>query len=66
MFGRFVGHHAGMERHLSCPDGSMIRLLLYGVADPTRREGNTSPLELAKMVADYPPVLIEAMEAESA
>lgn len=56
---------AVMERHLSCPDGSMIRLLLERGADPNRREGNNSPLELAKMVADYPPDLIEAMESKS-
>jgi ankyrin repeat protein len=56
---------AVMERHLSCPDGSMIRLLLERGADPTRREGNNSPLELAKMVADYPPDLIEALESKA-
>ena len=57
---------AVMERHLSCPDGSMIRLLLERGADPDRREGNNSPLQLARMVADYPPELIGLLEAKSA
>lgn len=56
---------AVMEQHLSSPDGSMIRLLLDHGADPTRGEGNNTPLELAQMIAGFPDDLIRDLEQKA-
>ncbi len=40
----------------------MIRLLLDHGADPNRGEGNNTPLELARMIADFPEDLIKKLE----
>jgi len=43
----------------------MIRLLLDHGADPKRGEGNNTPLELARMIAGFPPERIDlAQKAE--
>ena len=49
----------------TCPDGSMIRLLLGHGADPNRSENDSSPLKSAKLVAGFPPDLIELLEARA-
>ena len=49
---------AVMKRRRTCPDGSMIRLLLDSGADPSRGEGNNTPLELSQMIAGFPEDLI--------
>ena len=54
---------AVMERHLSCPDGSMIRLLLAHGADPKRSEGHISPVDLVQDAADFPDDLKVEIEA---
>ncbi|WP_233213453.1 ankyrin repeat domain-containing protein [Mycobacterium hubeiense] len=56
---------ATMERRRSCPDGSMIRLLLDRGADPTRGEGNNTPLELARMIAGFPEDLVQELEQKA-
>lgn len=53
------------RRRTTCPDGSMIRLLLERGADPNRVEGETSPLELARMIAGFPPELLALIEAKA-
>jgi len=52
---------AVMQERRTSPDGSMIRLLLGRGADPDRREGNNSPLELARLIAGFPEDLIAAL-----
>ena len=56
---------AVMERRRTDPDGSMIRLLLDHGADPDRREGNNSPLELARLIAGFPEELIDLLAQKS-
>jgi len=56
---------AVMERRRTDPDGSMIRLLLDHDADPDRREGNNSPLELARLIAGFPQELIDLLAQKS-
>jgi ankyrin repeat protein len=57
---------AVMARRETDPaDGSMIRLLLDRGADPDRREGNNSPLELARLIAGFPEDLIAALEQKA-
>lgn len=54
------------KRRRTCPDGSMIRLLVERGADPNRSENDSSPLNAAKLVAGFPPELIELLEAKAA
>jgi ankyrin repeat protein len=54
-----------MHQRRSCPDGSMIRLLLDHGADPTRSEGHISPLNLARDLAEFPPELLDLLEQKS-
>jgi len=48
--------------HRTCPDGSMIRLLLSRRADPNRGENESSPLKTANLIADYPKDIIDLLE----
>lgn len=50
------------RRRTTCPDGSMVRLLLDRGADPNRVKGEVSPLELARMIAGFPRDLLELIE----
>ena len=53
-----------MKQNRTCPDGSMIRLLLDGGADPTRTEqpeGN-SPQVMVHRIAGFPAELVELIE----
>jgi ankyrin repeat protein len=54
------------RRHVTCPDGAMIRLLLDYGADPQRGKKGSSPLKTAKIVADYPADLVELLESRAA
>jgi ankyrin repeat protein len=54
-----------MERHLSRPDGSMIRLLLDHGANPNRGEGNNTPVELTRMIAGFPEDLVQLLEEKA-
>jgi ankyrin repeat protein len=56
---------AVMKRRRTCPDGSMIRLLLQHGADPDRGEGETAPLALSKGIAGFPEELIALLEKKS-
>jgi ankyrin repeat protein len=53
------------KRHRTCPDGSMIRLLLDYGADPDRGENDSSPLKTAKIIADYPEDLVALLESKA-
>lgn len=54
-----------MQRHLTSPDGSMIRLLLDHGADPTRSEGHIAPVDLAPDIAGFPEDLIALIRAKA-
>lgn len=54
------------RRHLTSPDGAMIKLLLDRGADPNRGENNSSPLITARLVANYPKDLIALLEQKAA
>lgn len=53
------------KRRRTCPDGSMIRLLLDHGSDPNRSENDSSPLSAAKLVAGFPEDLIELIEQKA-
>ncbi|MFV8142057.1 ankyrin repeat domain-containing protein [Mycolicibacterium senegalense] len=57
---------AVMRRRRTCPDGSMIRLLLDHNADPTRTEGNRAPVDLAPGIAGFPQDLAELLAVKAA
>jgi ankyrin repeat protein len=56
---------AVMKRRRTCPDGSMIRLLVEYGADPDRGEGEVTPLGLAKRIAGVPEDIIALLESTS-
>ncbi|GLP76372.1 hypothetical protein TUM20983_34820 [Mycobacterium antarcticum] len=58
---------AVMKQSRTCPDGSMIRLLLEHGADPSRTEGKNknSPLVMIHRIAGFPQDLIDTIEAAS-
>ncbi|WP_234902392.1 ankyrin repeat domain-containing protein [Mycobacteroides abscessus] len=53
------------KRRRTCPDGSMVRLLLDHGADPNRSENDSSPLKSAKLVAGFPEDLIALLEQKA-
>jgi ankyrin repeat protein len=54
-----------MKQSRTCPDGSMIRLLLDRGADPNRTEGKNSPLVMIRRIAGFPDDLIELIEQKA-
>jgi ankyrin repeat protein len=54
-----------MKQSRTCPDGSMIRLLLDHGADPNRTEGKNSPLVMIHRIAGFPDDLIQLIEAQA-
>ena len=56
---------AMMKRRRTCPDGSMIRLLIDHGADPNRGEGDVTPLGLTKRIAGLPEDLTVLLTARA-
>lgn len=56
---------AVMKQSRTCPDGSMVRLLLDHGADPNRTEGKNSPLVMIRRIAGFPDDLIELIEQKA-
>lgn len=54
-----------MKQSRTCPDGSMVRLLLDHGADPNRTEGKNSPLVMIGRIAGFPDDLIELIEQKA-
>lgn len=54
-----------MKLSRTCPDGSMVRLLLDHGADPNRAEGKNSPLVMIRRIAGFPDDLIELIEQKA-
>ncbi|CAM3793108.1 ankyrin repeat domain-containing protein [Mycobacterium frederiksbergense] len=54
-----------MKQSRTCPDGSMIRLLLDHGADPNRTEGKNAPLVMIRRIAGFPEDLIELIEQKA-
>ncbi|WP_445170282.1 ankyrin repeat domain-containing protein [Mycolicibacterium sp. Dal123E01] len=53
---------AVMKRRRTCPDGSMIHLLVEHGADPHRGGGDVTPLGLSKGIAGMPEDIIALLE----
>lgn len=56
---------AMMKRRRTCPDGSMIRMLVEHGADPNRGEGEVTPLGLTKRIAGVPEDVVALLESRS-
>ncbi|MEN3226052.1 MULTISPECIES: ankyrin repeat domain-containing protein [Mycobacteriaceae] len=54
-----------MKQSRTCPDGSMVRLLLDHGADPNRTEGKNSPLVMIGRIAGFPDDLIVLIEQKA-
>jgi ankyrin repeat protein len=54
-----------MKQSRTCPDGSMVRLLLDHGADPNRTEGKNSPLVMIGRIAGFPDDLIALIEQKA-
>jgi ankyrin repeat protein len=54
-----------MKQNRTSPDGSMIRLLLDGGADPNKTEGKRTPLDVARIIAGFPEDLIDLLEQKA-
>jgi ankyrin repeat protein len=54
-----------MKQSRTCPDGSMIRLLLDHGADPNRTEGKNAPMVMIRRIAGFPEDLIELIEQKA-
>lgn len=65
LFGNTPLWVAMMKRRRTCPDGSMIRLLIDHGADPNRGEGDVTPLVLTQRIAGVPDDVIALLQARA-
>lgn len=56
-----------VQKHKRSPDGSLIRMLIQHGADPSATANpHSSPIELARLLAGFPPQLLELLERGAA